>query len=457
MLRIFYFLLLLPLLWSYWKVLQRLRGERLALTPILGWMAGLGYFLVAPLTLLVLNGGYTVPPFYEANSSYASVDLADGRYFLPMLVIWLALLFSFQAVLLLTRESQADGTKLDIPINERKLQRILLLTFVLSALDYAANIWRLGGVEAFFVSHWYSRQEDLAARFGDLFVLYSRFAQANQILFTAAAALFTNLQIQGRKLNLQMATLILFGLLLQLVMSGNRIFIALYGLSFLMSCWFYRRMRPVFILLALSPVILFLFSAWSYFRHNLSTIAEDIPTYAEADLGNRVMTTLMDTTEGASIMQVMHMVNDFGQKFDYFYGLSYSKAVTFVLPRSLYPGKPENFPVLIAKLYEPGQVTSLGTTQLGELYANFGVLSVVLLPFITVLILLLSERLMQKCGEHALMSAVLFVLLIWYARSSFEDNFITFLLALLLVRGLQLERGLCIPSQPRLASPLASV
>jgi hypothetical protein len=172
----------------------------------------------------------------------------------------------------------------------------------------------------------------------------------------------------------------------------------------------------------------------------------------EGDLGNRAMTTLMDTTEGVSVIQVLHMVNDFGQKFDYLYGLSYSKAFTFILPRKLYPNKPQNFPVMIARLYEPGQVTSLGTTQLGELYANFGALSVLLLPFITLLILLLSERLERKCEEHALLSAVLFVLLIWYARSSFEDNFVTFLFALLLVRGLQLERGLCFPSQPKLAS-----
>lgn len=457
MLRIFYFFLLIPLHWSYWRVLRRLRGERLALTPILGWMAGLGYFLAAPLTLLVLNGGYTIPSFYDSNSSYASVDLSNGRYFLPMLVVWLALLFSFQAVLLLTRKPKSDEATLEFPINERKLRSILLLTFGLSALDHAATVWRLGGVDAFLVSRWYVRQEDLAARFGDLFVLYSWLSQANQILFTAAAALFTSLQIQRRKLDLRISALIAFALLLQMVMSGNRIFIALYGLSFLASCWFYRRKKLIAALLVVSPAILLLFSAWSYFRHDLSTISEDIPTYVEGDLGNRAMTTLMDTTEGVSIIQVLHMVNDFGQKFDYLYGLSYSKAVTFVLPRRLYPNKPQNFPVLIARLYEPGQVTSLGTTQLGELYANFGALSVLLLPFITVLILLLSERLTRKIEKHALLSAMLFVLLIWYARSSFEDNFVTFLFALLLIWGLKLERGLCLPSRLRLASTSAPV
>ncbi len=154
------------------------------------------------------------------------------------------------------------------------------------------------------------------------------------------------------------------------------------------------------------------------------------------------MTTLMDTTEGSGVMLLLHTINDFGDKFSFFYGLTYSKAITFVVPRAFYPNKPENFPAQIAKLYEPGEVTSLGTTQLGELYANFGVFAVVLLPFFTIMILVLSTKLTQKIESHALLLAALFVLFIWVARTSFEDNFITFVFTALLIWGLGLQRGL---------------
>ena len=63
-----YFFLVGTLLWSYWKALLRLRAESCPLTPILGWMAGLGYFLLLPLTLLVLNGGYTIPSRCETSA-----------------------------------------------------------------------------------------------------------------------------------------------------------------------------------------------------------------------------------------------------------------------------------------------------------------------------------------------------------------------------------------------------
>ena len=455
--RVIYFSFLFTLFWSFGKALARLRNGRFPLSPILGWMVGLGYFILAPLTLLVLNGGYTIPAFYNSNSSYASVDLSSEKYFLPMLVVWLSLLSSFQAVIALSPNRLNNGPTVELFVNNRRLKRILLLTFGMAFAGYIVTIWASGGLEAFLVSHWYHRQEEMFGSLGDLYILYLRLDLANSIVFTAAAAVYTAQLLKWQKVEWRFSAFIVFALLLQMVMSGNRIFFALYGLAFLTSCWTYRRNKMIAALLIISPAIILLFSAWAYLRHDLSTIAEDIPTYAKADLGNRAMTTLMDTTEGASVMELLHMVNDFGGKFDYFYGLSYSKAVTFFLPRRLYPNKPENFPVLIAKLYEPGEATSLGTTQLGELYANFGVLSVLLLPFVTALILLLSDKLAQRIERHALLSPVLFLLLIWYARSSFEDNFITFLFALVLIRVLRLERGLRLPSRPRLASPLASI
>jgi hypothetical protein len=197
----------------------------------------------------------------------------------------------------------------------------------------------------------------------------------------------------------------------------------------------------------LSPAVLLIFSAWAFLRHDLSAIASNLPDYVEKDMGNRVMTTLMDTTEGVSVLQLLHMVNDFGDKYDFFYGLTYTKAITFIVPRKLYPNKPENFPSQIAKLYEPGEVTSLGTTQLGELYANFGVLVVILLPLLTMLMLLLSVKLAARGEKHALLLPVLFLLAIWLARTSFEDNFITFLFSMLLVWVFRLQRGLWRPSE----------
>jgi len=442
--RFLYFPLLAVLLWSYSRALNRARDERTPFTPIMGWLVGLGYFLVAPLTLLVVHGGYQIPDFYQANDRYAAINLSETRYIIPMLVVGLALLFTFQAVVMLRPEKKPAWSASNLLVNEQKLRRIILLTFGLSVLDWVLTIWRSGGIESFLVSHWYLRDTESFARFGDLFVLYAHLSNGNHIVFVAAAALFTARNLQLRKSEWRFFTLIAFGLLLQMLMSGNRIFIALFGLSFVTACWIYQRKKLIATILLISPLALVFFSAWAYFRHDISTIADDLPGYVDTsrDMENHVMTTLMNTTEGTNVMLLLHIVNDFGNEFSFFYGSTYSKAITFVIPRALYPNKPENYPVRIARLYEPGEVTSLGTTQLGELYANFGIFAVLLLPFFTILILQLSAKLTPNIENHALLLTVLFLLLIWFARTSFEDNFITFVFTALLIWGLRLQREL---------------
>lgn len=442
--RFVYYPLIAVLLWSYWRALSRARDERTPFTPLMGWLVGLGYFVVAPLTILVLHGGYRIPDFYEANARYAFVDLSSSQYIIPMLVVWLALLFAFQVVAVLRPKKKIAWCASDLALNDKKIRSIILLTFGISILDCYFTIWRSGGLESFLISHWYLRQEESFSRFGELFVLYAQLSLASQIVFVAAAALFTARNLQLRKSEWRFAIFIGLGLVLQMIMSGNRIFIALYGLSFLTACWIYQRKKLIGTVLLISPLVLMFFSAWAYFRHDISTIADDLPGYVDTsrDMESRAMTTLMNTTEGTNVMQLLHMVNDFGNEFSFFYGLTYSKTITFVIPRALYPNKPENYPVQIAKLYEPGEVTSLGTTQLGELYANFGVFTVLLLPFITIMILLLSAKLTPKIESHALLLAVLFLSLIWFARTSFEDNFITFVFAAALMWVLRLQRGL---------------
>jgi len=450
--RFIYFPMIAVLVWSYSRALQCARDERTPFTPLLGWLSGLGYFVVAPLSILVLNGGYQIPTFYGVNDRYASVNLSDSRYLIPVLVVWLSLLFAFQVVTLLRPGNTNSSTAWDLPLRDQKLRRVILITLAISCLDCWFTIWRAGGLDSFLLTHWYLRQAESFAAFGDAFVLYAQFSLANQMVFTSAGALFTARALQLRNWDWKIGGLIGFGLILQMIMSGNRIFIALYGLAFLTACWAYGRKKLIGTILLLSPLVLLFFSAWAYFRHDLSAIGDDLPGYVESssDRQNPGMTTLMDTTEGTNMLQLLHMINDFGDQFPYFYGLTYSKAVTFILPRAWYPDKPENYPVQIARLYEPGQITSLSTTQLGELYANFGALEIPLLPLVTILILLGSARLAERHAEHALLLALLFLQCISFARSSFEDNFITLLFALLLIRVLGLAKDLC-PAKPQIA------
>ncbi len=446
--RAIYFLLLASLLLSFWKVIAMLRGRHLALTPILGWIVGLGFFILMPLTFIVLNGGYKFPDFYETSDKYGKLDLSDTSYFIPFVVIWLSLLLSFMAVIFCMSRAKPWQPRSEIDIDESRLRRIIFITAGLALLDYSVTVWLAGGVESFLLSHWYRRVAELASRLGDGYVLYTWLAQANQTVFTAAAALYTHFAIKHRKVNWPLLALIVLLFLFYIAIQGNRIFFALYLLAVMTSSWLYGRKRLIAVLLTTAPALALVFSAWAYLRSDLSNIDSNISTYAEQDLGNRAATYFMDACDGTDTMMLFHVIRDFGPRYDYMYGESYARVLFFVVPRSLYPEKPPRFAVQLAQIYEPGELTSMTATQLGELHANFGAFSVVLLPIMTLLILQLSNSLMRKIGNHVFLSAVLFVLFIWCVRSTFEDNFITFLLAMFLIWAFRLARGLCSSRSP---------
>ena len=439
---VFYSFLIVILVWNFCKAMQKLRQRGAELTPILGWMLGLAFFILGPLTLIVLHGGYEIPSFYGVNDSYSTVDLSTGEFFLPIVTVWAALLFSFLVVILCGADERKPAQKIERSIDEDRLKKVLLVTGGLGVVTYMAMIQMVGGLQPFLVSHWFKRQEDLVGRLGDWYVLFTQLSLGAHILFTAAAVLFAEVQVKQRKFHWRVSGLILLLFVLQIVMTGNRIFFGLFLLSFLASCWLHRRKRQIVIFLTAAPVLIFSFSAWNYFRHNLSTIGEDVATYAEGDLGNRSITSLMDTLEGNDTLILLHMINDFGSKREYLYGASYARILYFAVPRSIYPEKPPGFSLEMGALYEPGAGASLAVTQLGECWANFGPLSLLLFPLITAAILKLSSAQAAYLRNHALVGTTAFVLFIWIARSSFEDNFLTFTLAIALSALLGLEKGL---------------
>src|ERR1700733_4352341 len=120
--RFVYFLFLAVLAWSYWLALKRARDERTPFTPIMGWLIGLGYFVVAPLTILVLHGGYQIPDFYQANERYASVNLSNVLYLIPMLVIFLSLFFAFQSVALFRPQHNSAWSPWGLSLHDHRLK-----------------------------------------------------------------------------------------------------------------------------------------------------------------------------------------------------------------------------------------------------------------------------------------------------------------------------------------------
>jgi hypothetical protein len=228
-------------------------------------------------------------------------------------------------------------------------------------------------------------------------------------------------------------------------MSGNRIYVLFYLLSFLCSCWLYRRNRIIALLVVASPVLMWIFAAWGAVRHDLTTISDSAASFVvDSDGGNNALSSAMYATEGPAVMILMYMVNDFGSRYAYLYGSTYARLFTAFVPRRLNPSRPPDFTTLVATLYLPGGTTSMNSTALGEACANFGIFGIFVLPIFTYFVFSYTDLLARRGERHDLVSAVSFVMLIWIARSTFAENAMTLIGAVFLIWALKLERDLSI-------------
>lgn len=453
--RILYITLLFGLLGAYWAALSRLKESFKVLTPILGWVAGLGYFVIIPWSVVTLRGGFRYPAIYAQNGIWGEVDLSRTQFLGPWIFIWLSLMLACAVTYCCCPERvQEQGP--DFAFSRRRLERVILVLIGLTVLEWAATIWMNGGIEQFLVSHWYHRQDALIERFGTAYILYMHASSSLQILLTGAAALYASAGLKNRDTHRRFSCLIIFTLIVGMILHGNRIFLAMYLLSLFVSCWMYERKKLLATLLVATPVLVLVFSAWAWVRQDLSAIPDSVGTNVmDADMDNRTVTSLMDATEGANLLLLMHIIGDFGDKYDYLYGSTYSRLLTFFEPRILNPERTESFTIIAAKLYEPGEQMSLNSTALGEASANFGILGVFVLPLFTWLALGYSQWLLVGYRKHALLCAVSFVMLIWFARSTFAENAFTLIGAAVVIRVLGLEKRLWLSGQSSSADTLA--
>jgi hypothetical protein len=437
-----YVILFFVLLGFYASALAKLKATFKVLTPILGWMVGLGFFVMIPWGIVTLRGEFTYPAVYAQSGVWGSVDLARTEFLGPWIFIWLSLMLAC-AVVYFCCPAPAENQSRVSPLSRRGLERAILLLIGFMILEWIATVWMNGGIEQFLLSHWYNRQDALIQRFGASYILYMHASSALYIVLTGAAALYTAAGLKGRDTRWKFSLLIVFVLLLGVILQGNRIFFAMYLLAFLMSCWMYERRRILAALLIASPLLIMIFSAWAWVRQDLGAIPESVGTHViDADVENRAVTTLMDATEGANVLLLMHIIGDFGDRYDYLYGSTYSRLFTFFEPRILNTDRTESFTIIAASLYEPGVMMSLNSTALGEASANFGILGIFVLPLITWLALAFSAWLMATFERNALFCAAAFVMLIWFARSTFAENAFTLIGAALLIRVLGLEKHL---------------
>ena len=129
------------------------------------------------------------------------------------------------------------------------------------------------------------------------------------------------------------------------------------------------------------------------------------------------------------------MVNRYPARYSYLLGVSYIYVFILFVPRVLWKGKPDNPVRKIIEHSLNGRARRSGTavSNIGEIYANFGVAGCVLIMFlIGRLLAFLKTFFMSSKEDDLILYSVMFPLLFqWVARGNFSGNFFVTIFAIL--------------------------
>ena len=119
-------------------------------------------------------------------------------------------------------------------------------------------------------------------------------------------------------------------------------------------------------------------------------------------------------------MNVMYEIFNSYDKF--LYGSTYLKPLFFYFPRSIWTSKPESITILAAKEFGGA---SLVTTIIGEMYMNFYLFGIILLPLFLIFIDYFFTKMLRSFGSIS--GVILFIFGILLFRMPFSDELLVFL------------------------------
>jgi hypothetical protein len=137
------------------------------------------------------------------------------------------------------------------------------------------------------------------------------------------------------------------------------------------------------------------------------------------------MLFFLGISESVNVNVVYKLLGNFD---NYLYGTTFLKPLFFYLPRSIWASKPETITIIAAKEYGGA---SLVTTIIGEMFMNFYLYGLILLPIFLWFIDNILSFALKKYGDLSKILMFLFGILIF--RMPFSDEFLVFVFLLLIL------------------------
>lgn len=243
----------------------------------------------------------------------------------------------------------------------------------------------------------------------------------------ATSFLVVWLMIMVRSKNTRLKIVLSILTFIYLIMRNGRWLILIMGLSPFVYYFTKRKKNPRLIWTVILGFIVLVVFAWMQMnRYNIKT-GRELQLFS--DRGGLTLELLMAPFDSdfTTYKTFYGMVQRFPKEYPYMYGRTFLYVFTLFVPRVIWPGKPDN-PVrdmVEHSLNKLARRNGRAVANIGEFYANFGIIGVVFLMFLFGYISSKLKKMYEEPSENRLiMYSILYPLMFqWVARGNFSGNF----------------------------------
>lgn len=195
-----------------------------------------------------------------------------------------------------------------------------------------------------------------------------------------------------------------------------------------------RKTRPNLLLILGGGFALLTVFAWMQYNRANIALGRQMVGFGDNWLTLKVLLSPFDS-DFSTYKVFYNMVTRFPSAYPYMFGTTFLYTIVLFVPRVLWPGKPDN-PVrdmIEHSMNNLARRSGSAVANIGEFYANFGIVGVLVFMFIFGKIISKLKALYEEPTEERLIAySVLYPLLFqWVARGNFSGNFYVTIFAML--------------------------
>ena len=243
----------------------------------------------------------------------------------------------------------------------------------------------------------------------------------------ATSLLVVWLMIMVRSKNTGLKVIVSILTIIYLIMRNARWLVLIMGISPFVYYYAKRRKSPRLLWTAILGFIALVVFAWMQMnRYNIAT-GRELQWFS--DRGGLTLELLMSPFDSdlTTYTTFYGMVQSYPSTYPYMFGRTFLYVFILFVPRVLWAGKPDN-PVRDMVEHSLGSLARTNgraVANIGEFYANFGIIGIIVLMFLFGYIVSKLKSMYEDPSENRLiMYSILYPLLFqWVARGNFSGNF----------------------------------